>query len=37
MGFVETGRTAHPGFARPTSIAFRREASERWTERAASC
>jgi GNAT superfamily N-acetyltransferase len=37
MGFVETGRTAHPGFARPTSIAFRREASARWTERAASC
>jgi len=24
MGFVETGRTAHPGHARPTSITFRR-------------
>jgi ribosomal protein S18 acetylase RimI-like enzyme len=25
MGFVETGRTAHPGFDRPTSITFRRD------------
>jgi ribosomal protein S18 acetylase RimI-like enzyme len=24
MGFVETGRTAHPGFARPTSITYHR-------------
>jgi ribosomal protein S18 acetylase RimI-like enzyme len=24
MGFVETGRTAHPGYDRPTSITFRR-------------
>ncbi|MDZ4088109.1 MAG: GNAT family N-acetyltransferase [Tabrizicola sp.] len=24
MGFVETGRTAHPGFDRPTSITYRR-------------
>jgi GNAT superfamily N-acetyltransferase len=24
LGFVETGRTAHPGFDRPTSITFRR-------------
>ena len=24
MGFVETGRSAHPGFDRPTSITFRR-------------
>lgn len=25
LGFVETGRTAHPGFDRPTSITFRRD------------
>jgi predicted N-acetyltransferase YhbS len=25
LGFVETGRTSHPGFARPTSITFRRQ------------
>lgn len=25
MGFRETGRTAHPGFARPTSISFAKE------------
>ena len=24
LGFVETGRTAHPGFDRPTSLTFRR-------------
>ena len=24
MGFVETARTAHPGFDRPTSITFRK-------------
>ena len=24
LGFVETGRSAHPGFDRPTSITFRR-------------
>lgn len=24
LGFVETGRKAHPGFGRPTSITFRR-------------
>ena len=24
MGFVEVGRTAHPGFDRPTSITFRK-------------
>lgn len=24
MGFAETGRTAHPGFASPTSITFRK-------------
>jgi ribosomal protein S18 acetylase RimI-like enzyme len=24
LGFTETGRTAHPGFDRPTSITFRR-------------
>lgn len=24
LGFVETGRTAHPGFARPTSITYRK-------------
>jgi GNAT superfamily N-acetyltransferase len=24
MGFVETGRSAHPGYDRPTSITFRR-------------
>lgn len=24
MGFVETGRSAHPGFERPTSLAFRK-------------
>jgi len=24
LGFVETGRTAHPGFDRPTSVTFRR-------------
>jgi GNAT superfamily N-acetyltransferase len=24
LGFVETGRTAHPGYDRPTSIAFRK-------------
>jgi GNAT superfamily N-acetyltransferase len=24
MGFVETGRTAHPGYDRPTSITYRR-------------
>lgn len=27
LGFVETGRTAHPGYARPTSITMRREAA----------
>lgn len=25
LGFVETGRTAHPGFDRPTSITFRKQ------------
>jgi GNAT superfamily N-acetyltransferase len=25
MGFVEVGRTAHPGFDKPTSITFRRD------------
>lgn len=25
MGFAETGRGAHPGFARPTSVTFRRQ------------
>jgi ribosomal protein S18 acetylase RimI-like enzyme len=25
LGFVETGRTAHPGYGRPTSITFRRD------------
>lgn len=24
MGFAETGRTAHPGFDRPTSVTFRK-------------
>lgn len=24
LGFVETGRTAHPGYDRPTSVTFRR-------------
>jgi ribosomal protein S18 acetylase RimI-like enzyme len=24
MGFVETGRSSHPGYSRPTSITFRR-------------
>lgn len=24
LGFVETGRTAHPGFDRPTSVTYRR-------------
>jgi predicted GNAT superfamily acetyltransferase len=24
LGFVEVGRTAHPGFDRPTSVTFRR-------------
>lgn len=24
LGFVETGRTAHPGFSHPTSVTFRR-------------
>lgn len=24
LGFAETGRTAHPGFTRPTSVTFRR-------------
>ncbi len=24
MGFIEAGRTAHPGFDRPTSITYRR-------------
>jgi ribosomal protein S18 acetylase RimI-like enzyme len=27
LGFVETGRTAHPGYARPTSITLRRAVS----------
>jgi GNAT superfamily N-acetyltransferase len=26
LGFVEVGRTAHPGFARPTSVTLRRSA-----------
>ena len=25
MGFVETGRTAHKGYARPTSITYQRK------------
>jgi ribosomal protein S18 acetylase RimI-like enzyme len=27
LGFVETGRTAHPGFDRPTTVTFRRAVS----------
>lgn len=27
LGFTEVGRRAHPGFARPTTITFRREVS----------
>lgn len=27
LGFVETGRTAHPGYDRPTSVTFRRALS----------
>ena len=29
MGFVETGRTAHPGFTRPTSISYRKAVQAR--------
>jgi hypothetical protein len=25
MGFAEAGRTAHPGYDRPTSITFRKD------------
>lgn len=28
LGFAETGRTAHPGFDRPTSITFRKSVTE---------